>query len=252
MANKQNSQVSVLALVLSIVAIVLSGYSLSGSGAGLKGAAPEGGDFQGQVEEAIEAYIEKQQKAQAVANQPGSGDPVDVSIDDDAVKGDKNAPVTIVEFSDYECPFCARFFQNTYPQILSEYIDTGKVKLVFRDFPLSFHRNARPASIAAECVREQKGDDGYYEYHDKIFENQSAGLGADNLKKWAGEVGADAAQFAECLDSEKYGDEVDKDFKDGQSYGISGTPGFFINGRKVSGAQPFSVFKSIIDEELAK
>lgn len=254
MNKNSNNQVSTLALVLSVIAIVLSGYSVSG-GAGMRGAAMDDSAFNEKVEKGIEAYVEKQRNAQGGSGggqAAAAGEPVDVSIDDDAIKGDKNAPVTIVEFSDYECPFCARFYKNTLPQIQSEYIDTGKVRLIFRDFPLSFHRNARPASMAAECVREQGGDDAYYAYHDAIFENQTAGLGAENLKKWAVEVGAEEGAFTECLESEKYGAEVDKDFADGQAAGVSGTPGFFINGRKVSGAQPFSVFKTIIDEELAK
>ena len=176
---------------------------------------------------------------------PTQAAPIEVSIDDDAVKGDENAPVTIIEFSDYECPFCKRFFEQTYPQIV-DYIEAGKVKYVFRDFPLGFHANAKPAAIAAECAGEQGK---YYEMHDLLFQNQDS-LNTENYKKWAGELGLDQAQFDECVDTEKYADEVDQDLSDGQSYGVSGTPAFFINGVLISGAQPFEVFKQAIEAEL--
>tara|TARA_Y100000310_G_scaffold332141_1_gene407152 strand:+ start:1120 stop:2127 length:1008 start_codon:yes stop_codon:yes gene_type:complete len=175
---------------------------------------------------------------------------VDVSEDDDAVKGDSNAKVTIIEFSDYECPFCGRHFTQTLPQIISEYVDTGKVRIVYRDFPLGFHQNAQKAAEATECVGEE-GDNKYWEYHDILFNNQNA-LDVASLKKYAGEVGVDIEKFNNCLDSGQMTSEVQKDMADGQAAGVSGTPGFLINGRLVSGAQPFSAFKQIIDEELAK
>ena len=120
-------------------------------------------------------------------NAPSQPSKVTASADDDAVLGNANAPVTIIEFSDYQCPFCGRFWQQTLPLIKSEYIDTGKVKLIFRDFPLtSIHPLAQPASEAAECVRKAAGnsDEAYYEYHGPNFANQ-ASLSVDNLKAWA-------------------------------------------------------------------
>ena len=178
---------------------------------------------------------------------PSAGEKVDVSEDDDAFLGDKNAPVTIIEFSDFECPFCARFYKQTLPQLQRAYIDTGKVKLVYRDFPLSFHPNAQKAAEAAECVREQGGDEAYFKMHDAIFENQPS-LSESNLKVWAQDLGYD---IDSCLDSDKFRSEVQKDFADGQAAGISGTPSFFINGQKLVGAQPFSAFQQIIEAELA-
>ncbi len=180
-------------------------------------------------------------------NTGGNTAPVKVDGDDDAVLGNENAPVTIIEFSDYQCPFCERFWSQTYPSIKSEYIDTGKVKLIYRDFPLtSIHPIALPSAIAAECVREQGGDEAYYEMHDKIFENQ-ASLSESNLKKWAQEL---SYNIDSCLDSEKYLSEVESDLKEGAAAGVRGTPSFFINGQPLSGAQPFSEFKRIIDAEL--
>lgn len=178
-----------------------------------------------------------------------------VSTDDDAYLGDKDAPVVIVEFSDYQCPFCRSFWRDTLPLIKSEYIDTGKVRFVYRDFPLDMHPGAMPAAQATECAEEQGK---FWEMHDKIFieqEKQGGGtvqFGVDDIKKWAGGIGLNISELSSCLDSQKYAEEVKKDLKDGQTAGVSGTPGFFVNGRLVVGAQPFSVFKTIIDEELAK
>ncbi len=175
---------------------------------------------------------------------------VDVGVDDDAIKGDSNALVTIIEFSDYECPFCGRYFQQTYPQIIREYVDSGKVKIVFRDFPLSFHENAQKAGEAAECAGEE-GNEAYWKMHDKLFENQDK-LDIDSLKQYAKDIGLNSNNFNKCLDSGKMASEIQKDFKDGQDAGVSGTPAFFINGIPLTGAQPFEAFKKIIDTELEK
>ena len=181
---------------------------------------------------------------------------VSASIDDDAFIGNENAPVTIIEFSDYECPFCGRFWSQTLPLIKSEYIDTGKVKFVYRDFPLdSIHPFATPAAEAAECVRDEAGGSNaaYFEYHDKIFANQQL-LSTQNLKSWAQELGYN---IDSCLSSGKFKTEVQKDLADAQSAGGSGTPHFVImktgenKGTPIRGAQPFSVFQQVIESELA-
>lgn len=176
--------------------------------------------------------------------------PIDMEtlMDDDEVKGDANAPVTIIEWSDFECPFCARFYDQTYGQIVKEYIETGKVKIIFRDFPLGFHANAQKAAESAECAGEQGK---YYEMHDKLFEEGVTG-GVDSFKQYAKDLNLDTTKFNECLDSGTMADEIAKDMQDGQSVGISGTPGFIINGQLLSGAQPFAAFKQVIDAELAK
>lgn len=192
----------------------------------------------------------------------GNGGTVEAGEDDDAVLGNKGATVTIIEFSDYQCPFCRKFWTETYKEIKSEYIDTGKVKLVFRDFPLtSIHSMAQPSAEAAECVREKGGDEAYFKYHDKLFSEQNildsgnpngqvtktVVYTNDDLKDWAKEIGYD---ISSCLDSGKYKSEVEKDTADAQRAGGSGTPYFVINGKVLSGAQPFSAFKQIIDGEL--
>lgn len=191
--------------------------------------------------------------------------PFKVSVDDDPILGDKDAPVTIIEFSDYECPFCKRHFDQTYPDLKKDYIDSGKVKLVFRDLPLPFHDPmATTEAIAANCAKEQGGDEVYFKMHDIMFEKTTSngnGLRKDDLYKFATDLGLNSANFKSCLDSEKYKDEVQKDLSDANSVGASGTPTFFIGkstsgkeieGTKLVGAQPYSAFKTLIDQKLAE
>jgi len=196
---------------------------------------------------------------------------VKASVDDDAALGDKNAPVTIIEFSDYQCPFCRKFWTETLPSIKSQYIDTGKVKFVYRDFPLtSLHPMATPAAEAAECARDlYGGDSAYFKMHDKIFEEQNILDGGNaktgpvkstvtftnnDLKSWAKELGYN---IDSCLDSGKFRSEVQNDLSDATSAGGQGTPYFVImksgenSGVPLSGAYPFSAFRQIIESELA-
>ncbi len=170
---------------------------------------------------------------------------IDVSRDDDAVRGDPNAPVVIIEFSDYQCPYCKRN-KATMDKIRETYGD--KVAFVFRDFPLKFHSKAQKAAEAAECAGEQGK---YWEFHDYLFEHQDK-LDVDDLKETAKELGLDTQAFNQCLDSGAMADEVAADVKAGEALGIKGTPMAFVNGKMVNGARPFESFKEIIDAELAK
>lgn len=181
---------------------------------------------------------------------------VNVSADDDATLGNPDAPVTIIEFSDFQCPFCRKFWSETLPQIKKDYLVTGKAKFVYRDFPLAqIHLGATPAAEGAECAKEQSK---FWEMHDVIFEEQEKqGSGtvqftADDVKKWAAKIGLNTSKFNQCLDSGKYKQEVDKDIADGSAAGVTGTPAIFVNGRLIVGAQPFAAFKAVIDEELKK
>ncbi|RJS19262.1 hypothetical protein DRW03_23170 [Corallococcus sp. H22C18031201] len=160
-------------------------------------------------------------------------------------KGPANAPVTIVEFSDFQCPFCSRAIA-TVDEVTKTYGD--KVHLVFRNFPLDFHKDAQKAAEAAQCANDQGK---FWEMHDKLFASQQQGLGVDNLKKYAAELKLDTAKFDKCLDSGEKAAVVKADQADGAKVGVNGTPAFFINGIMLSGAQPFDEFKSIIDAELA-
>lgn len=185
------------------------------------------------------------------------------SIDDDPILGDKNAPVTIIEFSDYECPFCKRHFDSTHPELIKKYIDTGKVKLVFRDFPLSFHEPmASKEAIAATCARDQGGDKKYFEFHDEIFKRTTSnGNGLDDAKiqTIASDLKLNINTFKSCLSDTAKADEVKKDIADGTAAGASGTPTFLIgkstsdgkiDGDLVVGAQPFAAFQAVIDPLL--
>lgn len=173
---------------------------------------------------------------------------VEVNVDDDPVLGDPNAKITIIEFSDFQCPFCKRFYDEALPQLQEKYIKTGIARLVYRDFPLlSIHPQALPAAIAAECADDQGK---FYAMHDEIFTNQAGGLAKEQLLSFAQKIGLKMSDFTTCLENEKYKDEVLKDLDDGTAAGVEGTPAFFINGVPLSGAQPFSAFEPIIEKEL--
>jgi len=167
--------------------------------------------------------------------------------------GPEGAAVTVVEFSDFQCPFCSRGYQTIENQVLKEYGD--KVRFIYKDYPLPFHPWAEPAAIAAACVLEQKDTAAYWKLYSYYFENQKD-LNAQNLKDKSLEVlkgtKVDPAKFTECLDGKKTQDIVKAEMAEGSSVGVTGTPAFIINGRLISGAQPFEQFKSVIDDELAR
>lgn len=168
---------------------------------------------------------------------------IEVSADDDPFLGNKDAKVTIIEFTDYQCPFCARA-RPTIKKILDNYGD--QVKYVLRDFPLSFHPQAQKAAEAAQCAGDQ---DKYWEYSDKLWENIKA-LSVPDLKKYAGQLKLNQGEFDKCLDSNKYAAEVKKDMAAGSKAGVTGTPSFFINGQMLTGARPYEQFEEIIKEEI--
>jgi protein-disulfide isomerase len=154
-----------------------------------------------------------------------------------------NAPIKIVEFSEFACPYCSRV-NPTIDQVKETYGD--KVALVFRDFPLPMHKDAPKAGEASHCANDQGK---FWEMHDLMFANQRK-LTPEDLKGYAAELALDEAAFAECLDSGKYADNIEADMADGAAVGVSGTPAFFINGQFINGARPFESFKEIIDAEL--
>ncbi|HLC03213.1 MAG TPA: DsbA family protein [Anaerolineales bacterium] len=170
--------------------------------------------------------------------------------------GKPDAPVTVVEFSDYECPFCQRHFANTLPALKKDYIDTGKVRYVFRDYPLdSIHPQARKAAEAAHCAGEQGK---YWEMHDRLFKNQRA-LMVDNLRGFARDLGLKVEDFNSCLDQGKYATTVSEDLAAGSAVGVTGTPTFFIGktaadgtieATSVRGAQPITTFRQVVDRLL--
>ena len=181
-----------------------------------------------------------------------------VSLDDDPIKGNPDAEITIVEFSDFQCPFCARFYVQTLPLIEQEYLDTGKVNLVYRDFPLQIHANAVPAHIASECADEQGQ---FWEYHDVLFERQKEWESiprediATILIQYSEDLELDRDTFELCLGSNVMSLEIQKDYQDGVKYGVRGTPAFFVGNEEtgyvaLSGAQPFEAFQRVIESKL--
>jgi protein-disulfide isomerase len=175
-----------------------------------------------------------------------------ISLEGRPFKGSKEAKVTIVEYSDFQCPFCVRGYTTIEDQVLKEYGD--KVRFVYKHFPLGFHKWAEPAGVATECAADLNHD-AYWKLYSYYFENQKQ-ITPENLKEKSKEAlsgtGIDMAKWEACLDSNGTVERVRADMAEGQSVGVTGTPGFIINGRLVSGAQPFQRFKAIIDDELSR
>lgn len=256
-----------------IASIIVGSLLISGSLVFL-GLSYSTNDLKAEIRLGIDEYVQEQQAAYYgdTAQNPDQNVPDDSTgagkaattrniegdlSDNDAVLGKADAPVTIVEFSDYQCPYCGKFYNEAYQQLKTEYVDTGKVKIVFRDFPLSFHAGAYPAALTAECVRDQKGDSVYFEMHNKIFEDQSILDGStesikEALAGYASDLGVDSKKYNECVDGNKFQDEIYADQADAQAAGISGTPSFIVDGKILVGAQPFTAFESIIEHALAK
>jgi len=230
------SQILLVLVAITLVLTVINlGYTLS---LGKKIANTEIAPAQGNNPQAPTQPVEERVKFD-ITGQP--------------VKGDSKAKVTIIEVSDFQCPYCGRFFSQTYPSIEADYIKTGKVKLVFVNFPLSFHPNAQKAAEAAECAGLQGK---FWEMHDKLFANQAA-LSVENLKQYAKDLGLDTAKFDKCLDNGEMASTVQKDFAAAQAVGVQGTPSFLIGNpssgyQKFVGAQPYANFKVVIDAELEK
>lgn len=233
-----------------------------------------------QRSEKLSQQLAAGQEPSPLANQPGevAGQAAvkkEVSVDDDPVIGDPNAPITIIEFSDFQCPYCAQFAQGSFLQLKEAYINTGKARLVFRDLPLTQigHLNAQKAAEAAACAADQ---DKFLEYHDKLFETQGAWAEEENptetFKSYANEIGL-SGDFTTCLDGGEKTAEVQNDAATAQSLGINGTPTFiigkgdtvafdqtptrtdpffYLEGKRVgvAGAQAFEVFKEIIETLL--
>jgi protein-disulfide isomerase len=160
------------------------------------------------------------------------------------VLGPKDAPIEMIEFSDFQCPFCQRA-NPTVEQVLKTY--GAQIRFSYRHYPLPNHPNARQAAEAAACAEEQGK---FWEYHDRLFANSSK-LTDPDLKAHAAAIGLNTAQFNTCVDTHKHKSDVDADIAAADAVGVNGTPAFFINGRSIDGAQSFDVFKKIIDEELA-
>ena len=179
---------------------------------------------------------------------PAPPRPNDDGAEDEHVLSVGSPSVTVIEYLDFQCPVCGRFFRETYPSIKSEYIDTGKVRWVVRHFPLrTIHPDAQRAAEASECAANQ---DAFFPYHDVLFTNQN-NLGADALKDYAAQLGLDTIAFGECLDSGAEAGRVQADVDRGLADGVTGTPTFFINGQRVAGFRTVEEMRTLLDAAIA-
>ena len=240
-------------LIMSIISVAIVSAFLGGYVIGGETVEPK--------EVIIRESIQNPQPRQTAQEQFGPQIIRNISLDDDPMKGNPDASITIIEFSDFQCPFCAKFHENTLPQLDQNYISTGKVNFVYRDFPIqSIHPNAIPAALASECADDQGK---FWEMHDVIFENQrvwqdlQVTQSTDIFRGYANEIGLNIDDFDSCMTSGKHIEEIGNDLEDGRLYGVTGTPGFFVGNEKIGftkliGAQPFSSFQRVIDEQLSK
>lgn len=191
--------------------------------------------------------------APSAPSAPSAPQKVDVKVTaNDPVKGNPNAKLTIVEFADYQCPFCERFFKDAEPSILKDYVETGKAKFVFKNLAF-LGKESVDAANAALCAKEQNK---FWEYHDKLFtsqqgENQGA-FASDKLKGFAAALGLNAGQFNDCLDKQKYSAQVQADQAEASKNGFNSTPSVAVGATPIIGAQPYAQFKTAIDAELTK
>lgn len=234
--NLQNNLATPIAIVIAGALIAIAMYLGPSKGSAV----------------AVNNQVQQPTGRQAVA-QVGQVKPVDLATDH--IRGDKNAKVFVIEYSDFECPFCKRF-HPTMQQLFSDY--QGKVAWVYRHFPLSFHANAQKEAEASECASEQGGNDAFWKYADKILERTTSngtGFALTDLVPLAKEIGLDDAKFKSCLDSGKYAKHVQQDEQEGQAAGVTGTPGSIIwtkdgKSQLISGAVPLSSLKAVIDQSL--
>ena len=185
----------------------------------------------------------------------GSGASADLSLEGEPIKGNPDANVTIVEFGDFQCPYCAQFSDQTYPRIVDNYIETGQAKIVWKDYPLTEigHDWAQPASEALECVYREGGDEAFWNIKPKVFGNQdslSAGNVQSEIKSYAEEENVSSEAVQACLDTQNPGEEVSNDKAEGKSAGVTGTPTVFVNGEEVEAR--YSSIKAAIEQQLRK
>lgn len=238
----------VFGLVSGIAAIsLLTSAGLLSNGAFAKSAGTTGGTV---------AVADAQPTAAAAAKTKTPTGKVPEVTTADHIRGNKDAKVTFIEYSDFECPFCKRF-EPTMQQIEEEYGD--KVSIVYRHYPLSFHANAQKEAEATECANDLGGNDAFWKYHDAILERTTSGgtgFALDDLVPLAKELGLDESEFQDCLDTGKFAQHVKDDMSGGAAAGVTGTPGSILidaagNSQLLSGAVPFATIKSALDAALA-
>jgi len=234
----RNTFFSVL-VILAFAVGVLTGYFLWGNKVVTVAATLP------QAEQPAEQVNEAQAVATPVATKEPSYVRYDIATEGYPSLGPEDAPITVVEFSDFQCPFCKRFHQETYQALLEAYPD--QIRFVYRNLPLtSIHPDAFPAAVASLCAEEQNA---FWEYHDKLFTGEL--LGREVYLQYAADLDLNTEEFTACLDSGKFDEFIEQDMDFAFNLGVSSTPTFFINGLAIVGAQPISSFQTIIDKELA-
>jgi len=191
--------------------------------------------------------------SQLINMNSASGTPGELTIEDEPMLGNPDANITIVEFGDFQCPYCAQFSQQTYPQIVNNYIETGQVNMVWKDYPLTEigHEWARPAAMANECVYREGGDEAFFNVKEQVFTNQNQ-LNAGNVRSeiisYAEEENVSSEAIRSCMNSQNPGQAVDQDKSDGRSSGVTGTPTVFVNGQEVNAE--YASIRAAIEQQL--
>jgi len=260
MSNSSTVQLSVRSLVIGVfvmgVAIGFSGGIMTGSGTSLIGTdSADNMDVEDPTPQPSDTGSDN--TGQDDTNDQNDGNSInmdDIDLEGEPVLGQEDAPVTMVVYEDFECPFCKRFEEGAVKQIESNYVDSGQVKVVWKDRPLTqLHPWAEPAAAAAECVYREGGDEAFWNVKDKVFANQES-IETSNveskIKSWASEEGVSESAVQSCIDNDNPMEEVNADSTEGEELGASGTPTAFIDGRKIVGAQPFSNFEPVIEAAL--
>jgi len=234
-------------LPLAFVAGLAAGYLFWGSGSQTgPTAGPAAADPSSPVAQARTAAPTADSASSGSTAENTAPTRYDVPIDDDPILGPQDAPITLIEFSDYECPYCRKWHTEVFPRLQQAY--PGQIRYVYRDFPLvSIHGNAAPAAEAANCAGDQEK---YWEYSEKLFTMERS-LNQQSYVEYARDLSLDIDQFSQCLESRQYQDEVTADYEYAANLGIRSTPTFFVNGIAIVGAQPFEVFEDLINKELA-
>jgi protein-disulfide isomerase len=254
MTEEQKEVWKIFALPLSIFlfGFMFSYAILHTNGVPFKGlpadtsVATTGGSQQG-----IQGQQQQANQQQPTTQQPAPGSIIKVADRaNEPTIGNKSAKVTVVEFADFQCPYCKNFFSQSFSTLKTKYIDTGKIKYVFRHFPLPFHQNAEIAAEAGECANQQGK---FWQYNDVLYtkgNGDGTGLASADLKKYASDLGLNTGTFNQCLDSNATASIVKADLAEGTKDGVTGTPAFYINGVQILGAQPTSIFEQAIDAAL--
>lgn len=247
------------AIIFTLSMLSVSGAAAKDRNAELKAEIESLKQGQEQIQKDIEEIKKLLQQGARGARGQQAFEPTDITLGKVAYQGEETAPVTLIEYSDYQCPFCRRHATTVMPQLVKNYIDTGKLRFVMREFPIAnLHPRAEPAAVAVLCA----GDQGqYWGMHDALFENQKANKDED-FEAMAAKLGLDTAAFDTCFASGKFDDQVKADLEEGKKLGVSGTPSFVVGltdpddpdkvhlTKFIRGAQPYAAFASNIDELL--